>query len=86
MPLNMGADLNDIGLMIGDCLAVLMTPRPVTTESAREGTKNAEIAVDGRRHLQFTVNIVLYLAVAVGISYFKMSDSLTIALSIRGEA
>jgi|TARA_B100000809_G_scaffold253112_1_gene288720 hypothetical protein len=60
---NMGVgnvEVGDMGLVIGDRLAVLFTIRQVTTGSAREGTNNFELAVDGTRHLQFTVNTVVF--------------------------
>ena len=43
-----------MGLMIGERLAVLMTATS-PTESAREGTDNFELRVDGTRYLQVTV-------------------------------
>ena len=52
--------LGDMGLVIGDRLAVLFTQKQVSTGSAREGTENASITVDGTRHLQFTVNTVVF--------------------------
>jgi hypothetical protein len=60
---NMGVgnvEVGDMGLVIGDRLAVLFTVRQVTTGSAREGTDNFQLAVDGTRHLQFTVNTVVF--------------------------
>jgi len=39
---------------------VLFTQKQVSTGSAREGTENASITVDGTRHLQFTVNTVVF--------------------------
>jgi len=53
-------EVGNMGLMIGDRLAVLMTAKQVTTESGREGAANGEILVDGTRHLQFTVNTVVF--------------------------
>ena len=52
--------LGDMGLVIGDRLAVLFTSKQVSTGSAREGTENAMLSVDGTRHLQFTVNTVVF--------------------------
>ena len=52
--------LGDMGLMVGDRLAVLFTDQQVSTASGREGTTNAMLAVDGTRHLQFTVNTVVF--------------------------
>ena len=60
---NMGVgnvEIGDMGLVIGDRLAVLFTISQVTTGSAREGTENFQLAVDGTRHLQFTVNTVVF--------------------------
>ena len=59
MPPDLGIDVGDIGLGIGDRLAALLTPRPVTTDTGSEGTGNAEKRVDGTRHLQFAVNTVV---------------------------
>ena len=53
-------EVGNMGLMIGDRLAVLMTPKQVTTATGREGAANGEILVDGTRHLQFTVNTVVF--------------------------
>lgn len=57
---NRGIAVGDMGLVIGGRLAVLMTAKPLTTESGREGTANFELRVDGTRHLQFTVNTVVF--------------------------
>jgi hypothetical protein len=60
---NMGVgtvEVGDMGLVIGDRLAVLFTVRQVSTGSGREGTDNFQLAVDGTRHLQFTVNTVVF--------------------------
>jgi hypothetical protein len=53
-------EVGDMGLVIGDRLAVLFTVRQVSTGSGREGTDNFQLAVDGTRHLQFTVNTVVF--------------------------
>lgn len=53
-------EVGDMGLVIGDRLAVLFTQKQVTTGSGREGVANQELAVDGTRHLQFTVNTVVF--------------------------
>ena len=52
--------LGDMGLVIGDRLAVLFTSKQVATASAQVGTGNAMLSVDGTRHLQFTVNTVVF--------------------------
>ena len=54
------AHVGDMGLMIGERLAVFMSGGRIATESARVGTANFQVAVDGRRHLQFTVNTVVF--------------------------
>jgi hypothetical protein len=54
------AEIGDMGLVIGDRLAVLFTVRQVTTASGRVGTANFQEKVDGTRHLQFTVNTVVF--------------------------
>ena len=55
------AHVGDMGLMIGERLAVFITgARQVVTESAQVGTGNFQVAADGRRHLQFTVNTIVF--------------------------
>lgn len=55
------AHVGDMGLVIGDRLAVFITgARQVVTESAQVGTGNFQVSVDGRRHLQFTVNTIVF--------------------------
>jgi len=54
------AHVGDMGLMIGERLAVFMSGGGIATMSARVGTGNFQVAVDGRRHLQFTVNTVVF--------------------------
>lgn len=53
-------EIGDMGLVIGDRLAVLFTSKQVATASAQVGTGNAMLSVDGTRHLQFTVNTVVF--------------------------
>lgn len=52
--------LGDMGLVIGDRLAVLFTSKQVATASAQVGTGNEGLSADGTRHLQFTVNTVVF--------------------------
>ena len=55
------AHVGDMGLLIGDRLAVFITgAREVVTQSAKVGTGNFQVAVDGRRHLQFTINTIVF--------------------------
>lgn len=55
------AHVGDMGLVIGERLAVFITgAREIVTESAKVGTANFQVAVDGRRHLQFTINTVVF--------------------------
>ena len=55
------AHVGDMGLLIGDRLAVFITgARQVVTQSAQVGTGNFQVAADGRRHLQFTVNTIVF--------------------------
>jgi hypothetical protein len=49
---------SDIGLLVGDRLAALMTRLPLLTDRAWIGSGSS--AVDGTRFLQFTVNTVEY--------------------------
>jgi hypothetical protein len=53
-------DIGDMGLVVGERLAVLMTAKSITTQSGREGTVNFEDPVDATRHLQFSVNTVVF--------------------------
>lgn len=54
------AQVGDMGLEIGERLVALFQGARIVTGTARVGTGNAQIAVDGRRHLQFTVNTVVF--------------------------
>jgi hypothetical protein len=55
------AHVGDMGLVIGERLAVFLSgAREIATESAKVGTANFQVAVDGRRHLQFTINTVVF--------------------------
>jgi len=54
------AHVGDMGLIIGDRLAVFLSGGKVVTQSAKVGTENFQVAVDGRRHLQFTVNTIVF--------------------------
>ena len=55
------AHIGDMGLLIGERLAVFITgARKVVTETAQVGTGNFQVAADGRRHLQFTVNTIVF--------------------------
>lgn len=55
------AHVGDMGLLIGDRLAVFITgAREVVTQSAKVGSGNFQVAVDGRRHLQFTINTIVF--------------------------
>ena len=55
------AHIGDMGLVMGDRLAVFISgAREIATESARVGTGNFQVAVDGRRHLQFTINTIVF--------------------------
>jgi hypothetical protein len=57
----LSAHVGDMGLLIGDRLAVFITgAREVVTQSAKVGTGNFQVAVDGRRHLQFTINTIVF--------------------------
>jgi len=48
-------------LLIGDRLPVFITgARQVVTQSVQVGTGNFQVAADGRRHLQFTVNTIVF--------------------------
>jgi hypothetical protein len=54
-------ELGDMGLVIGDRLAVfLTTARRIMTDAATAGLEQASISVDGTRHLQFTVNTIVF--------------------------
>ena len=54
-------EIGDMGLVIGDRLAVfLTTARSITTGEGAEGLEQASISVDGTRHLQFTVNTIVF--------------------------
>jgi uncharacterized protein DUF4159 len=55
------AHVGDMGLTIGEHLAVFITgAREIATASGRVGTANFQVSVDGRRHLQFTINTVVF--------------------------
>ena len=54
------AHVGDMGLMIGERLAVFLSGGKIVTQSAKVGTGNFQVAVDGRRHLQFTVNTIVF--------------------------
>lgn len=55
------AHVGDMGLEIGGRLAVFISgAREIATQSARVGTGNQQTAVDGTRHLQFTINTIVF--------------------------
>ncbi|NKB72363.1 MAG: DUF4159 domain-containing protein [Candidatus Latescibacteria bacterium] len=55
------AHVGDMGLVMGDRLAVFISgAREIVTSSARVGTGNFQVTVDGRRHLQFTINTIVF--------------------------
>jgi hypothetical protein len=55
------AQVGDMGLEIDGRLAVFISgAREIATQSARVGTGNQQTAVDGTRHLQFTINTIVF--------------------------